>query len=135
MLARVGPAFPCCLQRTKLTSFGCKCAGSPLVLGIGDGEYLLASDTSAIIQYTANVLYIEDGEIVQVTRRNFDIVPIHPTGAQEDGKQREIAMNQRIQHLETTLEQIEKGGYKHFMLKEIMEQVRCLRAVPALTVP
>ena len=87
--------------------------GSPLAIGIGEDEYFIASDASPFIEYTNNVIYLEDGEIA-VVRREKGI------------KVRKIAddtmVEPYVQELQLNLEQIEKGGYDHFMLKEIYEQ-------------
>ncbi|MCC9136671.1 glutamine--fructose-6-phosphate transaminase (isomerizing) [Pontibacter silvestris] len=94
--------------------------GSPLVVGIGEGEHFLASDATPIIEYTSDVVYINDQEIVVIKDGELDI------RSKEDVKQTPY-----IQRLELALESIEKGGYEHFMLKEIFEQPRsildCLR--------
>jgi len=94
---------------------------SPLVIGIGDGEYFIASDATPIIEYTKNVVYLEDEEVARIslaggskirTTRNHKVTPV-------------------VTELEMAMESIEKGGYDHFMLKEIHEQPRsiadCLR--------
>lgn len=94
---------------------------SPLVIGIGDGEYFIASDATPIVEYTKNVVYLEDEEVARIsltsglkirTTKNHKVTPV-------------------ITELEMALESIEKGGYEHFMLKEIHEQPRsiadCLR--------
>lgn len=86
--------------------------GSPLILGVGEGEYLLASDASAIVEHTRQVVYLNDGEMVSVTRAGYEVSPIV-------GKLKRLAS---IHTLEMSLGEIEKGGFKHFMLKEIMEQ-------------
>ncbi len=86
--------------------------GSPLLIGIGEDEYYAASDGSAIVEYTKKVVYLKDGEmailkkhkdIVLKTIENKNIIPY-------------------VQELEITLSQLEKGGYEHYMLKEIYEQ-------------
>lgn len=85
--------------------------GSPLLLGIGNGENFIASDVSAIIAHTNNVVYLEDGEIAEVYTDRFVTKTI--AGMPIDKFVEEVSM---------TLEEIDKGGYPTFMLKEIMEQ-------------
>ena len=89
---------------------------SPLVIGIGDNEFFLGSDASPIVEYTDKVVYLDDGNIA-VLRLGEDlkVVNIH---------NREL--NPEIQTVDINLGQIEKGGYPHFMLKEIFEQPECL---------
>jgi len=85
---------------------------SPLVLGINDGEYFLASDASPIIKYTNKVVYLDDEEIVTVTRGgNYVIKNI----------ENEV-LNHAVKELDLKLEEIEKAGYDHYMLKEIYQQ-------------
>ncbi len=86
--------------------------GSPLVLGIGDGENFVASDVSAIIAHTKQVVYLEDGEVVEITRDNF----ITKDLALDDEIEKEV------HEISMTIDELDKGGYPHFMLKEIMEQ-------------
>lgn len=88
--------------------------GSPLVLGIGEKEFFVASDASPIIEYTKNVVYLDDQEYA-VINRNGDF-HIKTLGNEEKSP--------AIQKLEMSLEAIEKGGFDHFMLKEIYEQPR-----------
>ncbi len=85
--------------------------GSPLIVGVGDGEYLAASDASAIVEHTTQVIYLSDGEMAVVTRDGFRTTTLDA-----------VPVAKSVQGLELTLEQIELGGYEHFMLKEIMEQ-------------
>ena len=89
--------------------------GSPLILGVGNGEYFLGSDAAPIIEYTRQVVYLNDGELVIVRRDGFKVFSVE-----------NVALNKTIHELEWDLEQIEKGGYEHFMLKEIMEQPQAL---------
>jgi glutamine---fructose-6-phosphate transaminase (isomerizing) len=94
--------------------------GSPLVIGVGEGEHFLASDASPIIEYTKRVIYVNDYELAIISKdeiilKNLGNEPITPY----------------IQQLDMELAQIEKGGYDHFMLKEIFDQpaslTDCLR--------
>ncbi len=89
--------------------------GSPLVVGIGEGEYFFASDASPIIEYTKKVVYLNDDEIACVNDQNELIVKNIYEGKVKPAK---------IQELEMHLEMIEKNGFDHFMLKEIYEQPR-----------
>jgi len=89
--------------------------GSPLIVGVGDGEYLVASDASAVIAHTTRVVYLADREIVTITRDGFQTTTIDA-----------VPTTKEIQEVEWTLEQIEKKGYDHFMLKEIYEQPESL---------
>ncbi len=85
--------------------------GSPLVLGVGEHEFILASDATAIVPHTRQVVYLLDGEMVIVTKDKFEIKTI------EDEK-----IERELEEITFDLEEIEKGGYEHFMLKEINEQ-------------
>jgi len=89
---------------------------SPLVVGIGDGEFFLGSDASPIIEYTDKVVYLEDGNIAVIRLgEELKVVSIL-------GQEQELA----VKKVDIDLGQIEKGGYPHFMLKEIFEQPECL---------
>lgn len=90
--------------------------GSPLVIGIGEDEYFIASDATPIIEYTNKVTYIGEEEIVTIMRNE-------PLKIKTIGN---IEKTPHIQKLEMTLSQLEKGGYPHFMLKEIFEQPKTL---------
>jgi glutamine---fructose-6-phosphate transaminase (isomerizing) len=87
--------------------------GSPLAIGIGEGEYFIASDASPFIEYTSNAVYLEDGEMANIRLHK----PMKVRNIKDDS-----LVNPYIQELQMNLEQIEKGGYDHFMLKEIYEQ-------------
>ena len=89
---------------------------SPMVIGVGKGEYFLGSDASSIIEYTDQMVYVNDGEVVEINRRKpLKILTL-------DNKESKI----NIQKLELSISQLEKGGYPHFMLKEIYEQPRTI---------
>lgn len=87
--------------------------GSPLAIGVGKEEYFIASDASPFIEFTNNVIYLEDGEMAVVRRtKGVKVRKIHD----------DSMVDPYIQELKLNLEQIEKGGFDHFMLKEIYEQ-------------
>ena len=90
---------------------------SPLVIGIGEGEYFLASDATPIIEYTNKVVYLNDGEIAVIERG--EELKVYDAKSTESSKI-------EITELQMSIEQLEKGGYPHFMLKEIFEQPRTL---------
>lgn len=94
--------------------------GSPLVIGVGEGEFFLASDATPIIEYTNKVVYLDDYEIAVIRDGKLQVKTIE-----------NIETSPYINQLELELEAIEKGGYEHFMLKEIFEQPKsiadCLR--------
>jgi glucosamine--fructose-6-phosphate aminotransferase (isomerizing) len=90
--------------------------GSPMVIGVGKGEYFVASDATPIVEYTKNVIYLNDNEIAYIHRDELLIKNIDNT-----------IQTPYIQELEMKLEALEKGGYDHFMLKEIYEQARSIR--------
>lgn len=94
--------------------------GSPLLLGIGDGEMFIASDASPIIEHTKKVVYLDDGEIAIVTKEGYEVKTID-----------DVSLTKEVHELAMSVEEIEKSGYPHFMLKEIFEQPNsiadCLR--------
>lgn len=91
---------------------------SPLVVGIGEGEFFLGSDASPIIEYTDKVIYLDDKDIAVINRKENEVKIVD-------------FYNEKVEHdvvtVELNLAQIEKGGFPHFMLKEIFEQPNCLR--------
>ncbi|AHG91430.1 Glucosamine--fructose-6-phosphate aminotransferase [isomerizing] [Gemmatirosa kalamazoonensis] len=89
--------------------------GSPLLVGVGDGEYFVASDASAILNSTRNVVYLDDGELAVVTRDGYKIMSLDA---------RELV--KEVNRIEWDLDEIERGGFPHFMLKEIFEQPQTL---------
>jgi glucosamine--fructose-6-phosphate aminotransferase (isomerizing) len=91
--------------------------GSPLAIGIGDKEYFIASDASPFVEFTKEAIYLEEGHMATISLENgVDIRTINDNSKIEP----------EIQELKLSLEQIEKGGYEHFMLKEIFEQPKSI---------
>ncbi len=89
--------------------------GSPLVAGIGDREYFVASDVAAVVSHTRDVIYLEEGEVVQVDLRGISSDNGHPA-----------MLRERIRRVDWDITEIEKDGYPHFMLKEIYSQPESL---------
>ncbi len=89
--------------------------GSPLVVGVGEGEYFMASDATPIVEYTRNVIYLNDGEIAVISTDGLTVKTID-----------NVTKTPYIHELEINLENLEKGGYEHFMLKEIFEQPKSI---------
>ncbi len=90
--------------------------GSPLVIGVGDDENFIASDVSALIAHTHQVVYLEDGEVAEVYKDKFIAKDVEDNEIQKE-----------IQEVTLKLDEISKGGYPHFMLKEIMEQPESIK--------
>ncbi len=91
--------------------------GSPVVIGIGDGEYFIASDATPIVEYTDKVIYLDEGEMAIIKDGNLTLKTI----------EKNETKNPYIQKLEMKIEELEKGGFAHFMLKEIYEQPRSIK--------
>ena len=90
--------------------------GSPLVVGIGENEFFIASDATPIVEYTKEVVYLEEGEVARLSLKDgFDLKTIE-----------NVTLTPYVQELEMSLEAIEKGGFEHFMLKEIFEQPKSI---------
>lgn len=94
--------------------------GSPLLVAIGDDEYFVASDASPVVEYTNKVVYLDDDEMAIIRRDGYEVKTV-----------RNAPLSKEVHELAMSMEQIEKGGYPHFMLKEIYEQPNsigdCLR--------
>lgn len=90
--------------------------GSPLAVGIGDGEYVIASDVTPIIEYTQSVIYLKDNEMVVINGTDYKLIDLENN-----------LLEPYVKELDFELASIEKGGFEHFMLKEIMEQPRTFR--------
>jgi glucosamine--fructose-6-phosphate aminotransferase (isomerizing) len=89
--------------------------GSPLILGLGENEYILASDAAAIVEHTTQAIYLADNEMVTIGPDGFHTKTIG-----------NVTVSKDLQQIEFSLEQIELGGFRHHMLKEIFEQPRSL---------
>jgi glucosamine--fructose-6-phosphate aminotransferase (isomerizing) len=101
----------CVISSLEPDKIICARKGSPLIIGVGDGEHFVASDAPAILEYTNNVIFLEDGDIAEVTKDKFIIRSL-------DNQ----IQNRDIEKLDLDISTIEKGGFPHFMLKEIFEQ-------------
>ena len=89
--------------------------GSPLILGVGDNEYILASDAAAIVKHTTQAVYLSDNEMVTISSKGFYTKTVD-----------NVTVTKDLQHIEFSLDQIELGGFEHYMLKEIFEQPKAL---------
>ena len=103
----------CVISKTEPDKIIVAKKGSPLVVGIGDGEHFVASDVNALIGHTSRCVYLEDGEIVEITKDKFTARTIDD----EDIKK-------EVHEISVELDEISKGDYPHYMLKEIYEQVK-----------
>mmetsp|Transcript_2646 Transcript_2646/g.6296 ORF Transcript_2646/g.6296 Transcript_2646/m.6296 type:complete len:634 (+) Transcript_2646:42-1943(+) len=106
--------------RSEPRTLICARMGSPLILGVGEDEFFVASDAAAFMQHTRKAIYIDDGQMCIITEKGWEVKTLS-----------NVKLLPAVVELEGSLEQIEKGGYPHFMLKEIMEQpdtlANCLR--------
>src|SRR5688500_10689211 len=103
-----GIAVVSSLDRNKIVA-GRK--GSPLLIGLGEGEFYVASDVSAILAQTREVVYLDDGDVAVLTRDGYTVL-----------NQRAQQLEKGVSKIDWDLDQIERGGFDHFMLKEIFEQ-------------
>jgi glutamine---fructose-6-phosphate transaminase (isomerizing) len=103
-----GIAVVSSLDRNKIVAAR---KGSPLLIGLGEGEYYVASDVSAILAQTREVVYLDDGDVAVLTRDGYTVL-----------NQRAQQLERRVSKIDWDLDQIERGGFDHFMLKEIFEQ-------------
>jgi glutamine---fructose-6-phosphate transaminase (isomerizing) len=90
--------------------------GSPLLVGVGENEWFVASDASPLLQYTRSVVYLDDGEMAVLTRDGYRVRNLEST-----------RVSKEVNQIDWDLNQVERGGYPHFMLKEICEQPESLR--------
>ena len=90
-------------------------SGSPLVIGIGNDETLIASDASALVGHTKRAIYLNDGEVARLTKNSIEVKTLNSE-----------PVSAKVEEIETNLAAIQKGGYEHFLLKEIMEQPKSL---------
>lgn len=90
--------------------------GSPLVLGLGNGENFVASDVSAVLAHTKQIVYLDDGEFAEVSKNGYQVKTIADENIEKE-----------IHEIDMSLDEIDKSGYDHFMLKEIMEQPDSVR--------
>ena len=90
--------------------------GSPLLVGVGENEWFIASDASPLLQYTRSVVYLDDGEMAVLTREGYRVRNLVTA-----------RISKEVNQIDWDLAQVERGGYPHFMLKEICEQPESLR--------
>ncbi len=112
----IGAYGLCVIAKDSPDEIVCARKGSPIVIGVGDNENFIASDAAAIVSHTRNVIYLSDNEIATITRNSIKTRTIG-----------DVIVTKDIEAITIKLEEIEKGGYEHFMLKEIHEQPSTVR--------
>ena len=94
----------------------CARNGSPLLIGLGENEYYVASDAAAILQHTRQVVYLDDGEMGVLTKQGYEVLDLNAR-----------RVSKGVSRIDWSLDEIEKGGFEHFMLKEICEQPQTIQ--------
>ncbi len=117
-LAKASGAYAVCLlSDSEPNTIYAARLSAPLILGVGSGEHFIASDVPAFLAYSRDVVFLEDGEIVKITPNSWEVY-----SAKDLQK-----LPKDISHIKWDMQSAQKGGYKHFMLKEIFEQPKALR--------